>query len=76
MTSQNDEELNKILNKAFDDIRKRVTSLIAKREKKIIRNMKFSTKHYDTQRDFKINDKIKKKDYHTKRSSSSDSSTS
>lgn len=77
-TQTHDEELDKILNKAFDDIRRRVNVLMAKREKKLVRDMKSSSKKpRDTQRDTKHDDKKKeKKDKNYRRSSSSSDSES
>lgn len=77
-TQTRDEELDKILNKAFDDIRRRVNTLLAKREKKLVRDMKSSSKKpRDTQKE-KHEEKDKKKDkkereYRRSSSSSSDS---
>lgn len=67
-----DEELDKILNKAFDDIRKRVTSLLVKREKKLLRDAKSSTKKPRESRkeEPKKKDKDKDKEYHRSNSSS------
>jgi hypothetical protein len=74
-----DEELDKILNKGFDDIRRRVNALLVKREKKLLRDMKASSKkprenqHRETQnRDAqpKRKEKGKDKEYHRSNSSS------
>ena len=35
-----DPEIDKILNKAFEDIKKRINSVIAKREKKLVKEIK------------------------------------
>lgn len=64
-----DEELNKILNKAFDDIRRRVSALVAKREKKLLRDMKISSKKPREPEQPKKKDK----EYKRSKSSSSDS---
>lgn len=70
--SARDEELEKILNKAFDDIRRRVSSLVAKREKKIAKEMKAGQKKP------REGDRPKKKEedkaYHRSKSSSSSGS--
>lgn len=66
-----DEELNKILNKAFDDIRRRVSALVAKREKKLLRDMKISSKKPREPEQPKKKDKDK--EYKRSKSSSSDS---
>jgi hypothetical protein len=69
-----DEELDKILNKGFDDIRRRVNALLVKREKKLLRDMKASSKKpRETQnRDAqpKRKEKGKDKEYHRSNSSS------
>ena len=39
-----DEDLEKILTKSFEDIRKKVTSLMAKREKRIAKEFKVTSK--------------------------------
>lgn len=54
-----DEELDKILLKGFETIRKGVLSLIAKREKKVVKDMKVATKK--TRENFEKEDKPKKK---------------
>lgn len=65
-----DEELEKILNKAFDDIRRRVNNLMVRREKKLLRDMKTSNKKpRDTHREPK-----KDKEYHRSESSSDSAS--
>lgn len=62
-----DDDLDKILNKAFEDIRRRVNSLMVKREKKFLRDMKASSKKpRETHRE-------SKKEYKRSNSSSSDS---
>lgn len=72
-----DEELDKILNKAFDDIRKRVNALVNKREKKLLRDMKSSSKKpRDTHREpRKEEPKKKDKEYRRSKSSNSDSAS-
>lgn len=44
MATQTPEELIRILNKSFDDLKKKLTSYVIKQEKKIARDMKLATK--------------------------------
>jgi hypothetical protein len=81
MTNQqrenHDEELDKILNKAFDDIRKKVNTLMSKREKKFLRDMK-SKKPQPQEQEQQPKNKgknDKKKNYHRSKSSSSGSTS-
>jgi len=73
----NDEDLDKILNKAFDDIRKKVHALILKREKKLLREVKTSSKQTSSKKGReqprKEENKKEKREYRRSHSSSSDS---
>lgn len=77
-----DEEIDKILSKAFDDIRKRVNAVLARREKNILRDMKITTtSRLQDKRDIREKDIHKerekdKKKKHKKSSSSSSGSSS
>lgn len=76
MAKIQDEELDKILNKAFDDIRRRVVTLMAKREKKLLRELKANSKQprQDRARAEKEDKPEKhKKNYQRSRSESSES---
>lgn len=68
-----DEELDKILNKAFDHIRKRVNALMVKREKKFLRDMKTTSKkprENNRESHKEESKKNKNSDYHRSKSSS------
>jgi hypothetical protein len=71
-----DEEIDRILKKAFEDVRKRINTLLAKREKNLLRDMKITTtaklKRDDREKEREKKDKKKSK----KRGSSSSSGTS
>jgi hypothetical protein len=72
-----DEELDKILNKAFDDIRRRVNTLMVKREKKLFRDAKTSSKkpRENNRESRKEEPKKKDKEYHRSKSSSDSESS-
>lgn len=42
--SSDQDELLRIMNKSFDDLKRRITSYVAKQEKKITRDVKLATK--------------------------------
>lgn len=65
------EELIRILNKSFDELKRRITSYVVKREKKIARDMKVATKVSK-----KPEPKREKENRKSSRSSSSSSSSS
>ncbi len=67
---QRDEELEKILTKAFEDIRKRVYAHVAKREKKLVKDLKLVSKA-PSKKPVEERKKRSSHDYH--RSQSSDS---
>ena len=76
-----DDEIDKILSKAFDDIRKRVNAVLARREKNILRDMKITTtsRLQQDKRDVTHKEREKDKDKkkkHRKSSSSSSGSSS
>jgi hypothetical protein len=78
------EEIDKILSRAFDDIRKRVNAVIAKREKHLLKDVKITTSRmcnekdkrdrHDREKNDRDKNKKDKKKHH--RSSSSESSSS
>lgn len=63
-----DEELEKILSKAFDEIRRRVYAHMAKREKKLAKELKSKEKEKDKEKQVK---KSMKRSSDYRRSSSS-----
>lgn len=75
-----DEEIDKILTKAFDDIRKRVNTVLQKREKNILRDMKITTTSRiadkNKEKDREVEKRKEKKHKKHKKSSSSSSKSS
>jgi len=78
MANEHPEELIRILNKSFDDLKKRITSYVIKQEKKIARDMKLATKvsKKPEPRRERGKDKDNKKSSRSSSSSSSSSSRS
>jgi hypothetical protein len=76
MANEHPEELVRILNKAFDDLKKRITSYVVKQEKKIARDMKLATKVSKKPEPRRERGKDNKKSSRSSSSSSSSSSRS
>lgn len=70
-----DPEIDKILNKAFEDIKKRVNAVIAKREKKLAKPVVHQAKK-PKKDDSKPKGRPRKEEYYSSSSSSTDSSDS
>lgn len=75
--SSYDDEVDKILSRAFDDIRKRINAVISKREKNLLRDVKITSTRLckDNKKD-KRDNRDKRDQKHRKNSSSRSSSSS
>jgi hypothetical protein len=74
--SSYDEEVDKILSRAFDDIRKRINAVMSRREKNLLRDVKITSTRMCKDKDHKKDNKEKRDKKHRKSSSSRSSSSS